>query len=272
MSKAYARGFSEIQKNGCTFLQIPAFLCYPKVRHCFTSRIGGVSGAPFETLNMGLRRADSRENLMENYRRVCSALDFDFDKLTLVNYNHGTGIAEAALHDAGTGVHKSDFPFECDGIITNTKGLPLVTLHADCLAVFLLDPQNEAIGLCHAGWRGVYAGVAVETLLVMQKAYGTSPAACIAGVGVGIRSCCFEVSDDLAQKFAEKFGESVVSRQYAKPHVDLHACVALQLEQAGLKSENITLDDHCTCCDENLFFSLRRDKETGAMAAIMQLV
>ncbi|MGI6169116.1 MAG: peptidoglycan editing factor PgeF [Christensenellales bacterium] len=272
MAYPQTQAFLYTEKNGCGVLQVPALQNQPMLRHCFTTRIGGVSEAPFASLNMGLRRSDSRENLMENYRRVCEALHFDFNKLTLVNYNHGTGVAIAKQADAGTGVHKSDFPFECDGIVTNVTGLPLVTLHADCLAVFLLDPVKKAIGLCHAGWRGVEAGVAVETLHAMQEAFGSQATDCIAGVGAGIGPCCFEVDEDIAAKFADGFGEAVMLRSGAKPHVNLHACVAQQLEKAGLLPNHITLDNHCTCCDEALFYSLRRDQETGAMAAIMQLV
>ena len=267
------RGFRYEIIGGCGLFQAESLQKSGMVRHCFTSRIGGVSEPPFDTLNMGLRRADKRENLMENYRRVCEAMNFPMERLTLVNYNHGTGVATATLEDAGRGVFREDFPFECDGITTNQRGLVLVTLHADCLPVFLLDEKKHAIGLCHAGWRGVAAKTPVKTLENMKRRYGTEPGDVVAAVGPGISQCCFEVDEPVAKIFRDTFGPEIMIENGVKSNVDLYECCARQLIEAGIRIENLTVADQCTCCDpERRFFTVRKEKETGAMAGMMELL
>jgi YfiH family protein len=270
LSERCEHGFVYETIAGCGLYSAPQFKRTGLVKHGFTSRIGGVSEAPFDTLNMGLRRPDAQSNLRENYRRVCAALHIDADALTCVNYAHGPNVALPARDQIGAGVFKPDLPFECDGIVTNRKDTALLTLHADCLPVFLLD-EAGVIGLCHAGWRGVEGGIIEKTFEKMQT-LGSRAQNCYAAIGPGIARCCFEVDAPVAELFL-RFGMDVVRPYGEKYKVDLYEITVRQLAALGFEPKRVTLFDGCTCCDEAHFFSARRDKgKTGAMAALMQLV
>ena len=145
-------------KNGIPVYGFSAFAQTGLVKHGFTGRSGGVSGAPFDTLNLGFSRPEPRENVAENYKRLCEAEAIAYDSLVLVSYAHGALARRVDASDAGRGFDREPLP-ECDAIITNTRGLTLITLHADCMPVFLLDPFKKAVGLVHAGWKGTLARV-----------------------------------------------------------------------------------------------------------------
>ena len=240
------------------------------VKHCFTSRIGGVSPVPFNTLNMGTRRADKRENILENYRRVCRAIDVDHNALIIANYVHGTNVVEVVQKDAGKGIHREELD-ECDGLVTNEVNLPIVTLHADCIPIFYMDPIRRAIGVCHSGWRGVYGKASVSMLKKMKSCFGTGPSECLISLGPSIQACCFEVDKPEADMFRADYPAFVFEKGEGKYNVDLPACVNKQLLQAGAKQENISISRRCTSCDTAHLFSARAEEQTGAMAAIIAL-
>lgn len=131
-------GFRLRSEGGVRFLSIPSFDATGKVRHCFTTRVGGVSEGCYASLNLSRTRESSKKNKEENYRRVCQVLDCNYDDLTIVNYSHGDGIYHTTKGDAGKGISKpSDLPF-CDALIIKDRGVVGVTLHADCVPVFFL--------------------------------------------------------------------------------------------------------------------------------------
>ncbi|MHB1315861.1 MAG: peptidoglycan editing factor PgeF [Christensenellales bacterium] len=262
--------FAYVEKAGCGLFQSSLLQQTKIVRHCFTSRIGGVSPSPFDTLNMGLKRPDKRENVLENYKRVCRFLDVDYESLIIANYTHGTNVEAVTATDAGRGIHREPLG-ECDGLVTNEKGLPIVTLHADCLPVFFLDPIHNAIGLCHAGWRGVYGKTSVNVLLKMNQCYQTQPFECLIAIGPAIQSCCFEVDEPIAQMFSKEYPQHVFQKDKRKYTVDLSACLSQQLLNAGAIEQNMAVSKHCTTCEKEYFFSARAQITTGAMASIMML-
>ena len=238
-------------------------------KHCFSSRKGGVSPIPFDTLNLGLKRPDNRENVLENFRRVCRALDIDFESLIIANYTHGVRVEAVTSKDAGRGIHKEPLP-ECDGLVTNEKNLPIVTLHADCLPVFFLNPKHHAIGLCHAGWRGVYGKTAVNVLIKMNDCFDAQPQDCLIAVGPCIQECCFEVDEPVAKLFQEIYPQHVKKRNQ-KYSVNLTECLKKQMLDMGVLQQNISISKLCTKCHDDIFYSARAAKITGAMASVIAL-
>ena len=256
---------------------VSARLCNePGVAHGFTTRLGGVSPAPFDSLNLGTTRPEPWENIIANYKRLCAAYGLEYEKLTLVKHEHGDNIIRVDRSDAGRGIAREPFDF-CDGLVTNDPEVTLVTCHADCSAFFLYDRRTRSIGLAHAGWKGMFKRIGGKLAKRLQSEYGADPADMIAVVGPCICEKCFEVEAELAERFAEEFNSPDiytlgVGEKAGKGYVALQAAAIIQLMDAGVPFENISLMRRCTLEEKELFFSYRRDgKGTGSMAAFLRL-
>jgi len=265
-------GFQRCEKQGVHFLTIPSFEATGKVRHLFTTRKGGVSKGAYESLNLSKTRENNPDHKEENYRRVCAALECGYEQLTLVNYAHGDGVYHAKAEDAGKGItRESDLP-GCDAMIVSQPGITAVTLHADCIPVFFLDPQKNAAGVSHAGWRGVLGRLPAKIVQEYKAVYGSREKDILIGIGPHIGNCCFEVQQDVSSLFEKEFGRETVRDKNGKQFVDLQLAVLMQLDEAGIPAENITVADICTYCEEEWFYSHRRDKgNTGAMGSFICL-
>jgi YfiH family protein len=263
------------KKDSLVYLTIPAFESTGMVKHCFTTRQGGVSEGIYSNLNTSLIKEDKRENVIENLNRVCSAIGIDYTKLVFSDQVHGDTVRVVTKADIGKGITETSDIKMVDALITNEVGVPIITFYADCVPVFILDPVHKAVGLAHSGWKGTTLKIAVKTLEKMAKEYGTKPEDCLIGIGPSIEKKCFEIREDAAVLFKQsfsywqKFMEKVDEEHYI---ADLWLAVKLMLIEEGIKEENITTSGLCTYCNEELFFSHRRDKgKTGSLSAIIEL-
>ena len=149
-----------------------------------------------------------------------------------------------------------------------------MTLHADCMGVFLLDPVQKSIGVCHAGWKGVVSGMGPEMVRAMEALFNSSPSDILCGISAHIRSCCFEVDEPVAKIFRDAYPQTgaVLERAGRKAAVDLEACMLEGLQSAGVRKEHITVQGECTSCASADYYSHRRDKgKTGSMASVLML-
>jgi polyphenol oxidase len=155
-----------------------------------------------------------------------------------------------------------------DALVTDTPGLILSLFFADCLPILLADVERYAVGLSHAGWRGLAAGVVENIVAAMRESFGTDPSTLIAAIGPGIGPCCFEVGDDVASHFPRAAPLSPVT---GRRHVDLTAAAFERLILAGVLADQITFAGECTACgDPTRWFSHRRDRgRTGRMGALI---
>lgn len=257
------------------YLTIPSFEATGMVKHCFTTRQGGVSKGIYNNLNTSLRKEDPRENVVENLKRICKAVGIDHKKLVLSDQVHGAEVRRITEEDLGKGIFKDSDIMNVDALITNVPGVPLITFYADCVPVFILDPVNKAVGLAHSGWMGTTKKIAAQILTEMHKAYGTRPEDCLAGIGPSIEKQCFEIREDAAALFKKSFHnwEDFISVKDEEHYVaDLWLAVKFTLIEAGVPENHITTCGLCTVCNEELFFSHRRDKgKTGSLSAIIEL-
>ncbi|MEG0915095.1 MAG: peptidoglycan editing factor PgeF [Christensenellaceae bacterium] len=265
-------GFVLCEKDGVKYFQIPSFVDAGFTKHCFTTRIGGVSEHEYATLNLSKTREKNRQNKKENYKRVCKILDVDYDTLTLVNYAHGDGVRIVSKSDIGNGITR-DCGFEpCDALITAEKDVTILTLHADCVPIFFADPVKKTVAVCHAGWKGIYLDIALNVIEKLVKEFGSQPQDILIGIGPHIMSCDFEVQADVMLPFSHKFDTDVVREQNEQYYLDLQKALIKQLKSAGVLAYNITCADLCTYCNEGLFYSHRRDHgKTGAMGSFIAL-
>ena len=247
------------------------------VSHGFTTRLGGISKPPIDTLNLGFNRPEPRETVIENYKRLCDAYGLDFNSLVLVSYEHGTNVEQVTRKDTGRGIFENLEPLPpCDGIVTNDPEVTLFTLHADCSAFFVVDPIKRAIGLAHAGWKGTFGKIGENLVKKLQECYGCKPADLYAVVSPCICRNCFEVGKDIADMFRKEYGDDVVSYTHiddSKAYVDIRQAAHIIFENAGLLKEHIGDIPMCTYENPDLLYSYRRDgrNKTGAMGAFLKL-
>ena len=262
------------EQNGLVWLTAPALDRQAGLAHGFSTRRGGVSVPPFDTLNLGVGRGDDPAAVMENYRRFCGVLGIDARQAVLSKQVHETTVRRCTADDAGKGLLRQR-DYAADALITNEPELPLTVFSADCGIILLYDPVRRAIGAVHAGWRGCAGGILEKTVRAMTQSYGTDPADLLAALGPCIGKCCFETDADVPDAMRAALGqdaEACLSSRVPKWHVDLSGLNRLWLLRAGLRPENIEGSDLCTACRPDLFWSHRKMGENrGVQAAMIAL-
>jgi len=232
------------------------------VAAAFPAREGGVSPAPFDSLNLGLSVDDEPANVLENRRRFCAALGLEQGRLVVPGQVHGTTLAWVGEAEAGRGAFERESVIcRHDGLLTGAPGLGLAVSYADCVPVVIVARGGDgpAYAVVHAGWRGMLAGIVGQAAVALARCGRLLGAV----VGPSIGPCCFTVDEGLRRHFEERFpggaGESTV---------DLWACAGRDLVAAGVPQAAVTVAALCTMGDAR-FFSHRRDHgSTGRHLAI----
>ena len=243
------------------------------VTHGFSTRKGGVSPAPWDSLNLDDRRGDDIANVQENFRRLCAALDTDVQRAVLSRQVHRSDVRRVTAEDCGKGLWRPQDYDSADGLVTNVPGIPLIVFSADCNVLLLHDPVRRVIGAAHAGWRGTAAGIVGKTVRAMQDAFGCDPAHIRAAIGPAIGPCCFETDNDVPTALREVLGveaEPFMAWNGQKWHIDLKAVNALWLRKAGVTRIDTCAD--CTFCRTGLYWSHRKTGlRRGEQAALIAL-
>ncbi len=267
----------EKTEKGVTWLSFPALDETNLVKHAFSTRMGGVSKAPFDTMNFSFTRGDDPDDVRENYRRMANALEVDINKMIVTWQTHTTNVRLVSETDFGKGVLRDRDYRDVDGLITNIPGVTLVTFFADCVPLYFVDTKRHAIGLSHSGWRGTVNRMGKVTLERMKEAFGTEPQDVIACVGPSICQDCYEVGPEVIEQFKHAFDlrhHDVLF--YKKPNgkyqLNLWEANRIVLHEAGVPMEQISVTDICTYCNPELLFSHRRTAEKrGNLCAFMAL-
>ncbi len=258
------------EHNGVHLIRFPHFTEAGLCAHGITTRKGGVSEGFLASLNMGRKMVDSPRNIAENRRRAAEAIGVSPDSFVFSDQVHGVGIREVNRDNYRDPIS------ETDGLMTDVPGITLVTFYADCMPVMIYDPEHQAIGMVHAGWRGTAAGIAPLLVEAMVSRYGSRPQAMLAAMGPAIGPCCFEVGLEVAEAFMEikvlREETSWLIPKPGNPHLDLGMINFRLLTAAGIPDTSVINPEICTCCHPELLYSHRRDHgDTGRMAALMAL-
>jgi len=224
----------------------------------FSTRLGGVSEPPFDSLNLGLLTDDAAEAVGENRRRLANVLGFEPEQVAYARQVHGTRLIEHPIEFRGSFVGsdrtrepRNEIP-EADGHVMREPGLAALVFTADCLPVAVAGPKGVA--MLHAGWRGLAGGILAGGADVV----GATSAA----IGPGIGPCCYEVGDEVLDAFSD-LGEGVAEGRM----LDLPEVARRQLARAGV--ERVESAGLCTSCEAELFFSHRRDAgRTGRQGGV----
>jgi len=253
----------------------PSLARVPGLLHGVTDRRGGVSAAPYDSLNLGLHVGDDPRCVLENRRRACDAAGIDPERLVVAEQVHRGNVATVTARDAGRGaLDHSAAVAEADALVTADRHLPLMALSADCPLVIIVDPERSVLGLVHSGWRSTAAGIAGAAISAMA-ALGGRPDHMLAAISPCVGKCCYEVQDDfidIAVHSAIVKADTYLDRRGARTFFDLPGAVRGQLCEAGVPRRNIEASGVCTACSTDRFFSNRVDGTTGRLAALAMLL
>lgn len=221
------------------------------VLHGFLGRTGGASAGPYSSLNLGQFVGDDPDSVAENFRRVRTEIGSGAG-FARVNQVHGARISAVTRENAG------ERP-RADGMVTREAGVTLAIFTADCVPILMHSERAHAVAAIHAGWRGVIAGIACEGVAAMAR-LGARADEISAALGPSIGACCFEVDEELADRFSREVAGAERHRRSGragKAYLDLRAILRGQLIAAGLAPGAIESVGPCTRCASEKFFSRR---------------
>ena len=263
-------------KNAVSYLTFKDFEKFSFLTHAFSTRLGGVSDGCYKSMNLSFSQGDEEEAVERNYNILFSILGLDTNKIAMTNQIHDNFIKIIKEKDIRSGNLKSHIYDETDGLITDIPGVALVTYHADCPAVFIVDPVKKVIGLAHAGWRGTVKKIAENLVKSFVNNYNSSPENLVCAVGPSISGECFEVSEDILAHFENlnliNKSYLIKSQNIGKVNIDLPEVNRQILIKNGVRDNNIIKSDVCTKCYCDLLFSHRAmGKNRGTNVAVMAL-
>lgn len=205
----------------------------------------------FSNINIDMASKSDKEDF-------CKELNMNFENLTNNKQTHSDIVNIIKKENIGK-------IKEGDALVTNLKKTPLLVFVADCVPVAIVDPNKEAVALCHAGWRGTYSKITQKSIENMEKLYGTNPEDLVCVLGPSIGPCCYEVSKDLIEKFntiITNRDEKFYIIKESKYYLDLWKVNELILTSCGVKKENIVNLNICTSCNSDKFHSYRKHNQT----------
>jgi polyphenol oxidase len=258
-------------------LSYQLFATHPNVGNVVSTRLGGVSTPPYHELNLSLSAQDDRDAVLENRRRLCTAVDVALESLTIGQLVQGTHIEVVSEDMRGHGsLDRATALPGTDGLITNRPNVPLAALVADCTVVSYFDPMRQVIALAHAGWRGTAGGIVPKMVHVMQEQFGCRPEDILVGMSPNIAKDHFQVRDDVLKAFRTFFGNQTerffTLQEDGSYLLDLNAALVQQLKDSGIQEEHVEVAGICTYERTDLFYSHRKENgRTGRFAGLIVL-
>jgi YfiH family protein len=238
--------------------------------HFITTRSGGVSISPYNSLNLGLHTSDNSDQVLINRALLAEEAGIEKEKFLYASQVHSgdVKIIDSTAIENGVLIQNP----RTDATITALPGICLMVMVADCVPVILFDPVKRVSAVIHAGWRGTIHQITSNTIHALVKHFECDPADILAGIGPSIGPCCYEVGEDVRDFVAQSFGttEGYLIRKdnSFKSHFDLWYANHKQLTDYGVKPENIENSGLCTRCHPDTFFSSRASSGiTGRFAA-----
>lgn len=236
--------------------------------HAISTRHGGVSCAPFDTLNLSRSTGDTETAVNTNLQLLHEALGLDIEATISASQAQADRIAVVSSAQRGTIIR------EVDALLTNEPGLPLLLRYADCVPILLFDPSHHAIGVVHAGWRGTVGKIATKVARVMSETFGSRPHDLHACIAPSIGPCCYTIREDVIVQVRKAFNDSdslLSTSPDGRVHFDLWKANAQQFRAMGI--EQIEVAGICTADHTDEFYSWRAENaKTGRFGAIISLV
>jgi YfiH family protein len=261
------------EHNNLVYYSYNLFEPFSSMSSVVSTRLGGVSGGPFHSLNLALSVGDDPDSVFTNRARLYEAVGIGKETVAVAQLVQGThiGIVTDQMQEEGAQAFVAT-----DGLITNIPQRSLMILIADCAPVTLYDPKHHAVGLAHGGWRGTVGRIVEKMIVMMGQTFESNPADILAAIGPSIGPCCYEVRQDLVNKFYEAFPQQAqhffVPQANEAIHLDMWAALRYQLVASGVLPEHIEESGLCTACHLDEFYSNRAEKgRTGRFAGLVTL-
>nr|WP_236838543.1 peptidoglycan editing factor PgeF [Caldalkalibacillus salinus] len=242
-----------------------------------TTRHGGVSHSPYQSLNCALHVGDRAEDVLNNRKKLLDIHRMPTDAWTCGNQVHGDRLHYVKLSDRGRGrLSQADAIDQVDGLYTDQANVFIASFYADCVPLYFVASSHRMIGVAHAGWKGTVANIGAKLVSEWRQNFNIQPREVFAVIGPSIGQCCYEVDRRVIDQI-RTLDKS--SDQYAitplnndKYLLDLKQVNAESLKKAGIPAENIEVSTWCTGCHTDLFYSHRKEGgQTGRMTAYMAL-
>ncbi len=255
------------EKDGLVWFTLPQWQ-EAGARVIMTTRCGGISEAPFQSLNLALHVDDDPHMVVENRKKLLKTIDATEDIFVTLKQVHGEKILSAGKDTGNRGFFSYDDAVDdTDGIFTADKRIMMATFYADCLPIAVFHPQKKLLGLAHAGWKGTYRNIGAKLIAAMRKKCDFDPSELWCALGAGIGSCCYEVDRNFYDNFVQRYDMAkdwFCTTDHAALHFDNVKANIMLLEQIGVKKENISVLGLCTACHNDLFYSYRKERgKTG---------
>lgn len=263
-------------KNALCYLTFKELDKYDFIKHAYTTRLGGISENEFKSLNFSFASKDNKDCVNENYNIFCDSIGIDRYNLAVTSQVHENKICVVTKKNMKSGDEIFTSFEDTDGLITSEYEIGLVTSHADCCAIYMIDINKKIIGLAHAGWRGTVKNIAGKLAEKFINHYNSSPDDIISALGPSIGGCCFEVEKSLLDNFYSLDIPSTYMHSCENSErirIDLLEVNRQLLLKAGIKDKNIFKSDICTMCNHDLLFSHRATKgKRGTNIAYLSLI
>jgi YfiH family protein len=251
-------------KNGLPYFEIPQIVKMGWIQHVFLTRRGGVSSFPYESLNLSDGNGDREESVLKNKHRVAEIFDLDLKHLVLLNQIHQDKIL---LIREFLGSLPS--LLEYDAMITDIPNTFLGILTADCLPIFVIDRAKKVIAAIHAGRQGTALHLTSKVLKKMREEFGCKSRDLLIALGPSIGPCCYEIDEKMFIPEWEPFSNSKGKGRWM---VDLARINISQLEKEGINKGQIFWINLCTSCHSDLFFSYRKEGQTGRQLSFIGII
>ena len=243
------------ENNGVVWLESPLFHGYKGLVHGFTTRLGGVSCGYLSSMNLSFAsEREHPEHVRENFRRLAESVGFDASSLVFSSQMHTTNVLRVGKSDTGCGTLREYGWDNVDGFITDEPGVTPAVFSADCVPVLFFDPVRRAIGAAHSGWRGTAAGIVRVLIRRMSDEFGSDPGNLLVTVGPAICRKCYEVSEEVAERFPASCS---IKKPDGKYLLDLHRANEILLLDSGILPGHLFISNLCTSCNKELLFSHR---------------
>lgn len=247
------------------------------IDHFVSTRTGGLSPPPYESLNLGFHVEDNAKTVLQNRERLAANIDISLSDFTIAKQIHSGKVTIVTEEMRGYGAADLDTAVEAtDAMITDVPRLCLMVLAADCVLVLLFDPQKRVVAAVHAGWRGTVKLATQNTAETLKQEFNCNPAELLVGIGPSIGPCHYEVGPEVIAQVEETFGgtEGYINNETpdGKGYFNLWEANKRQVIAAGIPAQNIEVAQICTYCNAHLFFSERHQKgRTGRFGAGIML-
>jgi YfiH family protein len=242
-----------------------------------STRVGGVSSPPYDSLNLGLRVGDDPEKVVENRELLFQTFGMSLERSVWCRQIHADGVVVVDDADAGRGSREEDSIVEdADALVTDVPGLALCVTLADCVPVVVFDPRRRVVGLAHAGWGGTVARISSRTVAVMRERFGCEPAAMVAAIGPSIGQSGYEVGEEVIERaraaFGDRAAEVLAPAAEGKALFDLWGANRIDLEEAGVPTAQIEIGAIATDANLDSFYSHRHEgARTGRFITVVRI-